>query len=76
MAIGKPVAFEANAEDRLTDLALELGLLSDRARELLKARREFVRGYTALLKKTSLFVKDRGLRLMAAAGIFCWAAAA
>jgi tRNA uridine 5-carboxymethylaminomethyl modification enzyme len=55
-----------NAEDRLTDLALELGLLSDRAQQLLVARREFVRGYAKLLKKTSLFVKERGMRLMAA----------
>jgi tRNA uridine 5-carboxymethylaminomethyl modification enzyme len=55
-----------NAEDRLTDLALDLGLLSDRARKLLTARRVFVREYTERLKKTSLFVKEKGMRLMAA----------
>jgi len=55
-----------NAEDRLTDLALELGLLSGRAEDLLKARRIFVRGMNDLLQKTSVFVKDKGMRLMAA----------
>ena len=55
-----------NAEDRLTDLALELGLLSGRAEDLLKARRIFVRGMNDLLQKTSVFAKDKGMRLMAA----------
>jgi tRNA uridine 5-carboxymethylaminomethyl modification enzyme len=55
-----------NAEDRLTDLALDLGLLSDRARNLLTARRVFVRGLNDLLQKTSVFAKERGMRLMAA----------
>jgi len=55
-----------NAEDRLTDLALELGLLSDRAQKLLTARRVFVRGFNDLLQKTSVFAKEKGMRLMAA----------
>ncbi len=55
-----------NAEDRLTDLALELGLLSGRARNLLKARRVFVRGMNDLLQKTSVFAKEKGMHLMAA----------
>jgi len=55
-----------NTEDRLMDLALDLGLLPESARIRLRARREFVRGYTRLLQKTSVFVKDRGLRLMGA----------
>ena len=55
-----------NAEDRLTDLALELGLLSGRAENLLKARRIFVRGMNDLLQKTSVFAKEKGMRLMAA----------
>ncbi|MEN8006236.1 MAG: tRNA uridine-5-carboxymethylaminomethyl(34) synthesis enzyme MnmG [Candidatus Krumholzibacteriota bacterium] len=54
-----------NAEDRLMDLALELGLLSDREQKMLVARRAFVRGYTGLLQKTSVFAKEKGLRLMA-----------
>ncbi len=54
-----------NAEDRLADLALELGLLSDREQKMLVARRTFVRNYTSLLKKTSVFAKEKGLRLMA-----------
>jgi tRNA uridine 5-carboxymethylaminomethyl modification enzyme len=55
-----------NAEDRLTDLALELGLLSGQAGKLLTARREFVRGFNDLLQKTSVFAKEKGIRLMAA----------
>lgn len=55
-----------NAEDRLTDLALDLGLLSDRAKKLLTARRVFVRGFNDLLQKTSVFAKEKGMRLMAA----------
>ena len=55
-----------NAEDRLTDLAMELGLLSGQAGKLLLARREFVRGFDDLLQKTSVFVKEKGIRLMAA----------
>ena len=55
-----------NAEDRLADLALELGLLSGQAGKLLLARREFVRGFDDLLQKTSVFVKEKGIRLMAA----------
>ena len=55
-----------NAEDRLTDVALELGLLSDRAEKLLTARRVFVRGFNDLLQKTSVFAKEKGMRLMAA----------
>ncbi len=55
-----------NAEDRLCDLALELGLHSGRAQELLKARRIFVRGMNDLLLRTSVFVKEKGIRLMAA----------
>ncbi len=55
-----------NAEDRLTDLALELGLLTGRAEKLLTARREFVRGFNDLLQKTSVFAKEKGMRLMAA----------
>ena len=55
-----------NAEDRLTDRALDLGLLSGRARDLLKARRVFVRGLNDLLQKTSVFAKEKGIRLMAA----------
>ncbi|MCK9995511.1 MAG: tRNA uridine-5-carboxymethylaminomethyl(34) synthesis enzyme MnmG [Candidatus Krumholzibacteria bacterium] len=55
-----------NAEDRLTDLALELGLLSNRAEKVLAARRMFVRGFNDLLQKTSVFAKEKGMRLMAA----------
>ena len=55
-----------NAEDRLTDLALELGLLTSQAEKLLTARREFVRGFNDLLQKTSVFAKEKGMRLMAA----------
>ncbi len=55
-----------NAEDRLTDLALDLGLLSGRAEELLRARRVFVRGMNDLLQKTRVFAKDKGMRLLAA----------
>ncbi len=54
-----------NAEDRLADLALELGLLSDREQKMLLARRAFVRGYSSLLQKTSVFAKEKGIRLMA-----------
>jgi len=55
-----------NAEDRLTDLALELGLLTGQAESLLKARRVFVRGFNDVLQKTSVFAKEKGMRLMAA----------
>ncbi len=55
-----------NAEDRLTDLALELGLLSSPAEKMLTARRVFVRGFNDLLQKTSVFAKEKGMRLMAA----------
>jgi len=55
-----------NAEDRLTDLALELGLLSGRQEKILTARRAFVRGFNDLLQKTSVFAKEKGTRLMAA----------
>jgi len=55
-----------NAEDRLTDLTLGLGLLSDRAEKLLKARRVFVRSLTDLLRKTSIFAKEKGTRMIAA----------
>jgi tRNA uridine 5-carboxymethylaminomethyl modification enzyme len=50
----------------LTDLALKLGLLSGRAEHLLKARRIFVRGMNDLLQKTSVFAKEKGMRLKAA----------
>ena len=55
-----------NAEDRLTDLALELGLLPGRARAWLEARRVFVRQFSLLLKQTSVLVKAGGARLTAA----------
>ena len=55
-----------NAEDRLTERALDLGLLSGRARNLLKARRVFVRGLNDLLRKTNVCAREKGTHLMAA----------
>ena len=55
-----------NAAARLMDLALEIGLLSDRHRRLLLAGREAGNRLDDLLRRTSVFVKDRGARVMAA----------
>ena len=55
-----------NAEDRLADRALDLGLLSSRAGNLLRARRVFVRGLNDLLQKTNVYNKEKGTHLMAA----------
>jgi tRNA uridine 5-carboxymethylaminomethyl modification enzyme len=55
-----------NAEGRLTDLALELGLIPGSAAAILVARREFVTALGALLRRTGVTVPGKGGRLPAA----------
>ena len=54
-----------NAEDRLASLALKLGLLSGADQQALVARREMMSRLGGLLRKTSVFYKEKGRRLMA-----------
>jgi len=54
-----------NAEERLTDLALELGLLSAEDRDKLLARRKFVETLQDRLRRTTVFDPARGARMMA-----------
>jgi len=54
-----------NVEDRLLALTLDLGLLPKDAQNVLEARCRFVQRITELLNRTSVFVKDRGVRVMA-----------
>ena len=55
-----------NAEERLTPLALTLGLLPGAAADLLRARAEFVAALTRLLQRTLVADRERGSRLPAA----------
>ncbi len=55
-----------NAEERLTGLSLELGLLPGAAQELLRARRGFVAAVTSALELTGVREGGRGPRLPAA----------
>ncbi|MGD9548166.1 MAG: tRNA uridine-5-carboxymethylaminomethyl(34) synthesis enzyme MnmG [Candidatus Krumholzibacteriia bacterium] len=55
-----------NTEARLGDLAREVGLLPAHALDLLDARKAMIAAVEKLLRGTSVFVKDRGLRVMAA----------
>ena len=55
-----------NAEERLTDLALELAILPGKAQDLLRARRDCVAALTALLAQTRVRGDD-GTRMTAAA---------
>ncbi len=55
-----------NTEARLGGLAREIGLLPAGALDLLDARSAMVAALERLLRRTSVFVKDRGLRVMAA----------
>lgn len=54
-----------NAEDRLMPLALKLGLLSGTDQAVLVARSEMLVRLTDLLRKSSVFYKEKGRRLMA-----------
>ena len=54
-----------NTESRLLDRARELGLLPDLALRKLLARREFIENMDRILGRASIFVKERGLRMMA-----------
>ncbi len=55
-----------NTEDRLLVATREIGILGPADLSLLTARAGFVGDLTALLGKTSIFVKEKGARLMAA----------
>ena len=55
-----------NAESRLTDLALAVGLVSGEQAAHLGARREMLARLAELFRNTSVFYPERGRRLMAA----------
>jgi len=55
-----------NTEDRLLAAAQEIGVLSAPDLQVLSARAQYVRRLATILNKTSVFVPDKGARLMAA----------
>lgn len=55
-----------NVEDRLLEAAQDLGILPGRELEVLKARAGYVEQMKVSLGKTSVFLKEKGTRLMAA----------
>jgi len=55
-----------NTEGRLAPMAREIGILPGSDLAVLAAREQYVRDLTGLLAKTSVFVKDKGTRLLAA----------
>jgi tRNA uridine 5-carboxymethylaminomethyl modification enzyme len=54
-----------NTEARLGPLALRLGLLSGADQEALRSREQMLSRLSTLFRKTSVFYKDKGRRLMA-----------